>query len=137
MYVQTAISTCRTIAQRAEQCSNTEQRSKCVQAAARAYSPKKPASPASKWQSQSPNTELELPVEKQMKAMHMQEGLQQQKQDKERVLQQYDKAEQQWPYSPTGQGHMRVPLSPSKHVKSASTAAWDIPAVYSGAHHVA
>ena len=110
----------------------------CVQAAAaRAYSPRRPASPVSKWQSQSPNTQPELHLEKQMKAMHMQEGLQQQKQDKERLLQQYDKAEQQWPYSLTGQGHMRVPLSPSKHVTSPSTAAWDIPAVHSGARHVA
>ena len=106
-------------------------------AAMRAYSPRRPASPTSKWQSQSPGMEPELPLEKQMKALHVQEGWQQQRQDKEKVLQRYEQAEQQWPYSPTRQGHMRVPLSTPQHANRPSAAAWDIPAVHAGARQVA
>ena len=102
-----------------------------VTAGSRAGSTRRSASPAAKWHCKAASLEPELQVEKQTRALNLQQGWQQQMQDKDRALQQYEQAEKSWPYSPTGQGHMRVALTPPRHAAGPS-AAWDIPAARPG-----
>ena len=79
----------------------------------------------------------ELQVEKQTRAHNLQQGWQQQKQDKDAALLQYHQAEKQWPYSPPRQGHMRVALTPPKHAAASASATWNIPAARPGTARVA
>ena len=111
----------------------------CIQAVAALHpcSPRRPASPASRLHSKAAILEPELQVEKQTRVRNLQQGWQQQTQDKERAMQQYEQAEKQWPYSPSRQGHMRVALSPTRRAASPSAAAWDIPAMRPGTAGVA
>ena len=98
---------------------------------------KRPASPASKWQCDSSCLEPQLHIEKQTRAHDMQQGWQQQMQDRDRALDEYKQAEKRWPCSPPRQSHMRVALTPPKHAGHGAAAAWDIPAVHHRAHGVA
>ncbi len=97
-------------------------------------SPRRPVSPASKWQCKSTSLEPELQIEKQTRVRDLQQGWQQQMRDKDQALQEYEQAEKQWPYSPLRQSHMRVALTPPKHAGRPSAAAWDISAKHQGAH---
>lgn len=89
------------------------------------------------WHSKTAALEPELQVEKQNRALNLQQGWQQQAQEKDRAMQQYEQAEKQWPYSPSRQGHMRVALSPPRHAASPSAPAWDIPVSRPGTARVA
>ncbi|DBA96762.1 TPA: hypothetical protein ACH3X1_015600 [Trebouxia sp. C0004] len=95
---------------------------------------RRPASPASIWQCNSARLEPELQIEKEARTHDLQQGWQQQMQEKDKILHDHEQAEKQWPHSPPRQSHMRVAITPPKHAGHASAAAWDIPAVHQRTH---
>ncbi|DBA65927.1 hypothetical protein WJX79_009404 [Trebouxia sp. C0005] len=99
-------------------------------------STRRPSSPASIWQCNSARLEPELQIEKQARAHDLQQGWQQQMQEKDKILHDHEQAEKQWPHSPPRQSHMRVANTPPKHAGHASAAAWDIPAVHQRTHSI-